>query len=73
MFTVKKIPKTPNIIWDASGGIPLCKFVKGELTTNDEALVSKLESRGYEVSGAADSPETSGTANEARRGRKKSE
>lgn len=54
MFTVKKKPLTPNMIWDADNNKPLCKFVKGQLTTNDEALVEKLTALGCEVSGEAD-------------------
>ena len=57
MFTVKKIPKTPNILWDAAAKKPLCKFVKGKLETNDEALADKLKDMGYEVTGEADAPE----------------
>lgn len=54
MFTVKKIPKTPNILWDAAAKKPLCRFVKGKLETNDEALADKLKGMGYEVTGEAD-------------------
>lgn len=57
MFTVKKIPKTPNILWDAAARKPLCRFVKGKLETNDEALADKLKGMGYEVTGEADAPE----------------
>lgn len=56
MFTVKKIPKTPNILWDAAARKPLCRFVKGKLETNDEALADKLKGMGYEVTGEADAP-----------------
>lgn len=54
MFTVKKKLLTPNMIWDADNDRPLCKFVKGQLTTNDEALVERLTELGCEVSGEAD-------------------
>ena len=54
MFKVKKKPKTPNILWDASGNRPLCKFVNGVVETNDEALVSKLKDLGHTVEGEAD-------------------
>lgn len=55
MFTVKKKPNTPNIIWDAeSKKRPLCKFVKGVFETNDEAVAEKLKGMGYEVTGEAD-------------------
>lgn len=54
MFTVKKKPLTPNMIWDAENNKPLCKFVKGQLTTNDEALVEKLTALGCEVLEEAD-------------------
>lgn len=54
MFTVKKKPLTPNMIWDADNNKPLCKFVKGQLTTNDEVLATKLTELGCEVSGEAD-------------------
>lgn len=55
MFTVKKKPNTPNIIWDAeSKKHPLCKFVKGVFETNDEAVAEKLKGMGYEVTGEAD-------------------
>lgn len=57
MFIVKKIPKTPNILWDAAAKKPLCKFVKGKLETNDEALADKLKGMGYEVTGEANAPE----------------
>lgn len=57
MFTVKKIPKTPNILWDAAAKKPLCRFVEGKLETNDEALADKLKGMGYEVTGEADEPE----------------
>lgn len=60
MLTVKKIPKTPNILWDAAAKKPLCRFVKGKLETNDEALADKLEGMGYEVTGEADAPEGAG-------------
>ncbi len=49
MFKVTKKPKTPNILWDASGNRPLCKFVNGVFETNDEALASKLKDLGYAV------------------------
>lgn len=58
MFTVKKIPKTPNILWDAAAKKPLCRFVKGKLETNDEALADKLKGLGYEVTREADVPES---------------
>lgn len=64
MFTVKKKPKTPNIIWDAAARKPLCKFVKGELKTNDEALAEKLKGMGHEVTGEADQPESEVPADE---------
>lgn len=51
MYTVKKTPKTPNIIWDAKAGKPLCKFEKGIIITNDEVVVSRLKELGYEVEG----------------------
>lgn len=44
----------PNMIWDADNNKPLCKFVKGQLTTNDEVLVAKLTELGCKVSGEAD-------------------
>jgi len=64
MFTIKKKPKTPNIIWDAAAGKPLCKFVKDILTTNDEALAEKLKGMGYEVTGEADQPDNEAPADE---------
>lgn len=64
MFTVKKKPKTPNILWDSTAGKPLCKFVKGELKTNDEALAYKLKGMGYDVTGEADQPEGESPADE---------
>lgn len=54
MFKVTKKPKTPNILWDASGNCPLCKFVRGIFETNDEALAYKLKGMGYIVEGGAD-------------------
>ena len=55
MFTVKKKPKTPNIIWDAENNkLPLCKFVKGVFETNDATVAEKLKGMGYEVTGEAD-------------------
>lgn len=57
MFTVKKIPKTPNILWDAAAKTPLCKFVNGVLETNDAVLADKLKGMGYEVTGETDVPE----------------
>lgn len=60
MFTVKKKPNTPNIIWDAeSKKRPLCKFVKGVFETNDAAVAEKLKGMGYEVTGEADAVEKS--------------
>lgn len=58
MFTVKKKPLTPNAIWDVESNKPLCKFVKGELKTNDAALVKKLAAMGHTVSGEADATAT---------------
>ena len=54
MFIVTKKPKTPNIVWDASVGRPLCRFVNGVYETNDEAVASKLKEMGYTVEGEAD-------------------
>lgn len=54
MFKVKKKPKTPNILWDASTNRPLCKFVNGVFETNDETLASKLKDLGHTVEGEAD-------------------
>lgn len=54
MFTVTKKPLTPNTLWDAAKGKPLCKFVKGVLETNNTDLVEKLKGMGYEVTGEAD-------------------
>lgn len=54
MFKITKKPKTPNIIWDGSSNLPLCRFVKGEIETNDEALASKLKDLGHTVEGKAD-------------------
>jgi hypothetical protein len=51
MFTVKKPPLTPNIVWDAENGTVLCRFQKGIMETNDRALVEKLRAMGYEVDG----------------------
>lgn len=57
MFTIKKKPLTPNIIWDGSAGRPLCNFGhKGSITTNDEDLAKKLSALGHEVTGEADAP-----------------
>jgi hypothetical protein len=54
MFTVKKKNLTPNMIWDVENNKPLCKFVKGVIETNDEALIAKLKELGHEVSGESD-------------------
>jgi len=54
MFKVTQKPKTPNIIWDAAGNCPLCRFEKGVFATNDEALAAKLKSLGHMVEGEAD-------------------
>ena len=54
MFKVTKKPKTPNILWDASNNLPLCRFVKGVFETNDEALASKLKDLGHTIEGEAD-------------------
>lgn len=54
MFIVTKKPKTPNIVWDASAGRPLCRFVNGVFETNDEAVASKLKAMGHIVEGEAD-------------------
>ncbi|MEY8428435.1 hypothetical protein AALA00_12100 [Lachnospiraceae bacterium 46-15] len=54
MFKVIKKPKTPNILWDASGNRPLCKFVKGIFETSDMPLVLKLKEMGYQVEGEPD-------------------
>ena len=57
MFTIKKKPLTPNIIWDGSAGKPLCNFGhKGTITTNDRDLAEKLAAMGHEVTGAAEAP-----------------
>lgn len=57
MFTVKKKPLTPNIIWDSSAGRPLCNFGhKGLLKTNDMELARKLEAMGHTVTGEAEVP-----------------
>lgn len=55
MFTIKKKPLTPNIIWDGSAGKPLCNFGhKGTITTNDRELAEKLAALGHEVTGDAE-------------------
>lgn len=55
MYTVKKKPLTPNMIWDAKAGKPLCSFGhKGFLETNDKELVDKLAAMGHTVTGEAD-------------------
>lgn len=54
MYTVTKKPLTPNTLWDAKKGKPLCKFTKGVLKTNDTDLVEKLKIMGYEVNGEPD-------------------
>lgn len=55
MFTIKKKPLTPNIIWDGSAGKPLCNFGrKGTITTNDQELAEKLAALGHEVTGDAE-------------------
>lgn len=54
MYSVKKKPMTPNIIWDAEKGKTLCRFINGELKTNDEVLVEKLKELDYDVTGEAD-------------------
>ncbi len=55
MFTIKKKPLTPNIIWDANAGKPLCCFGhRGMLTTNDRDLAGKLAAMGHEVTGEAE-------------------
>ena len=57
MFTIKKKPLTPNIIWDSSAGKPLCNFGhKGTITTNDRDLAEKLAALGHEVTGEAEAP-----------------
>lgn len=57
MFTIKKKPLTPNIIWDSSAGKPLCNFGhKGTITTNDRDLAEKLAAMGHEVTGEAEAP-----------------
>lgn len=57
MFTVKKKPLTPNIIWDGSAGRPLCSFGhRGLLETNDPELAGKLAAMGHMVTGEADVP-----------------
>lgn len=57
MFTIKKKPLTPNIIWDGSAGKPLCNFGhKGTITTNDRDLAEKLAALGHEVTGEAEAP-----------------
>lgn len=57
MFTVKKKPLTPNIIWDGSAGRPLCSFGhRGLLETNDPELAEKLAAMGHMVTGDADVP-----------------
>lgn len=57
MFKIQKTPKTPNMIWDEENKKPLCKFVKGQLETNDEVLAKRLKDMGYEVSGEPEPPE----------------
>lgn len=57
MYVIKKKPKTPNMIWDKEHGKPLCKFEKGEIKTNDEALAKKLKALGHTVTGKADKAE----------------
>ncbi|MCD7864025.1 MAG: hypothetical protein LUG61_11120 [Lachnospiraceae bacterium] len=54
MYTIKKKEKTPNMVWDAEKGKPLCKFVKGVISTNDEELMKKLKAMGHTVTGKAD-------------------
>lgn len=56
MFTVKKKPLTPNVIWDAENNKPLCRFDRsGQLETEDAALANKLKKLGHEVTEAENS------------------
>lgn len=49
VFKVTKKPKTPNILWDAAGNRPLCRFKNGTFETEDEALARNLQALGYVV------------------------
>lgn len=53
MFKIRKKPKSPNIVWDASKNCPLCKFEKGIYETEDTSIAEKLKSMGYQVEGEA--------------------
>lgn len=57
MIRIIKKPKTPNMVWDTANNRLLCKFVKGVIETNDEALAEKLKALGYEVTGEVDKVE----------------
>ena len=53
-YKVTKKPLTPNTIWDAEAGKPLCRFDKGVILTDDKALVTKLKALGHTVTENAD-------------------
>lgn len=55
MFTIKKKPLTPNIIWDDKAGKPLCSFGhKGVLETDNQELAEKLAAMGHTVTEKVD-------------------
>lgn len=60
MYTVTKKPLTPNTVWDAETGKPLCKFVKGKLVTNDEQTAKRLGEMGHTVEKADDRSDVDG-------------
>ncbi len=49
MFRVTKKPGTPNIVWDASKGRRLCRFVHGVFETGDETVANRLKNMGHTV------------------------
>jgi len=49
MYKVIKKPLTPNMVWDAEHGKPLCRFKNGVLETDDKTVADKLAAMGYSV------------------------
>lgn len=49
MYKVTKKPNTPNIVWDANGKAPLCRFVKGCFETDDKKIADALKAKGHTV------------------------
>ena len=54
MFKVTKKANSPNIVWDAAKGKPLCRFTGGVFETDCKTVADRLKALGHAVTGEAE-------------------